>query len=509
MLYKMIKRLLFCVGISGMITAALWSAEKYDIGEDWDNQSIQSYGFSDAASTIRGGGATLQQQDLTALTELRRHFFKGYLEITPDSLESIQQYTLMYESSFGRYTGGVYVKRWKTSADRELLQDFLFKFTQVTKFKMEPVWDRDEEDVAETIIRSVQFYVDLGELSIAGCRLTNSHMEDILDSIVNPDKLRILDIRTNNLTATILPRIQEKFTKLIDLKTELYEAEAKQRQAEEQHRRLIIEQQQQREAIAERERIRQQEEERRQKALEEEERQRKLQQEAEEKQRQDKVAEERRQKEIADIERESQLTVARPVSVPIPAIARGYEEIYRLFYNGKLVYTDPNNSSRKIELPIAALANPLEGTFDLSGCGDTGRYLSINTGYKKRTKIEANKDKVEIWFVPRFMVEKDLSTTGIFSSSPAKHLQPIMARWKPAVAPIGIFWTWWNDDVKYYDYLTTQSPENLSYNNLYNKWLRDSSDARPAYLHRPAGDIATPRKYVHAAGFSCSFCEQR
>lgn len=462
MLYKMMKRLLFCVGISGMITATLWSAEKYDIGDDWDNQSIQSYGFSDAASTIRGDGGAIQPQDLTALKELRRHFLKGYLEITPDSLESIQQYTMMYESSFDMYTGGVYVKRWKTSQDREALQDFLFKFTQITKFKMEPVWDRDDADFAETIMRSVQFFGDLGELAIAGCRLTNSHVEDIMDSIPNPEKLRILDIRNNSLTVAILAKVQEKFTKLIDLKTELYEAETKQRQAEEQQRRLIIEQQQQREsaaAAAERERIRQQEEERRQIEVE---RQRKLQQEAEEKQRQDKMAEERRQKEIADIERERQLTVSR---IPIPAVARGYEEIYRLFYNGKLIYKpDPSSDRGKIEFSIGSLLDPLNGEFNLRDCGDTWKYLSINTGYKKSTKIAANKDKVEIWFVPRFMVEREIRGA-------ASHLQSIMDSWSAEVAPIGIFWTWWNDDIKYYDYLTTQSPENLSDNNLCEKWV--------------------------------------
>jgi len=454
--------------ISGLIQTTLWSAGKYGIGEDWDNSSLDSFGFSDSASTIRGGGAALQQQELTALTELRRYFFKGYLEITPDSLESIQQYTMMYESAFGIYTGGVYVKRWKTSADRECLQEFLFKFTQITKFKMEPVWDKDDADFADILIRSVQFYGDLGELSIAGCRLTSSHVEDLMDSVPNPEKLKILDIRNNNLTLEVLPKVREKFTKLIDLKTELYEEEAKrQQQAEEEQQRLqrqLLLQQQQREAetkaAAEREKIKQQEERRKQQELE---KQRQLQQEEEKKQQQQqKLAEERRQKELDEAARQQQLTISRPMSRPIPEIARGHEEIYRLFYNGKLVYTDPNNSSRKIELPIAALANPLEGEFDLSDCGDTGRYLSIRTGYRKG-KIASNKDKVEIWFVPRFMVEDDLRKGGSFSSSPAKHLKPIMDKWPADEAPIGIFWTGGNwDDLGWYDYLTNKSPRDLS-----------------------------------------------
>ena len=467
MLLNVMKKILFCVLISGLIQTTLWSAEKYDIGDDWDNQSIQSFGFSDAASTIRGG-VSLQPQDLTALKELRRHFLKGYLEITPDSLESIQQYTMMYESSFDAYTGGIYVKRWKTSADRESLQEFLFKFTRITKFKMEPVWDRDDEDFAETIMRSVQFFGDLGELAIAGCRLTDRHMEDILESVPSPDKLKILDIRNNNLTPGVLPRIQERFTRLIDLKTELYAEAGKKQQQEEEQRRLQLLQQQQREAeaVAERERIKQQEEERKQKELKEAEEKRTQQQ---------RMAEERRQKELAEeAERQQQLMVSRrPMSIPIPEIARGYEEIYRLFYNGKLVYKpDSNSDAGRIELPIAALANPLEGTFDLSRCGDTWKYLSIHTGYKKG-KIAANKDKVEIWFVPRFMVERELNGA-------ARHLEPIMNedKWSGAAAPIGIIWTWWNDELKYYDYLTTQTPENLSDNNLYEKWLSGATVPR-------------------------------
>ena len=463
---KMMKKILFCLGITAMITATLWSAEKYDIGDNWDNQSIQSLGFSDAASTMRGDGGVLLPQELTALKELRRHFLKGYLEITPDSLESIKQYTMMYESSFDMYTGGVYVKRWKTSQDRESLQEFLFKFTQITKFKMEPVWDRDDEDFAETIMRSVQFFGDLGELAIAGCRLTDRHMEDILDSVPSPEKLKILDIRNNNLTPGVLPRIQERFTNLIDLKTELHEEAAKQRQAEaaeqEQQRRLIIEQQQQREsaaAAAERERIRKQEEESRKK---EEERQRKLQQEAEVKQRQDKMAEERRQKEIADIKRERQLTVSR---IRTPAVARGYEEIYERFMNGRLLY-----EGREVA-QIATLINrdTLEGTFDLTGCGDAGQYLSINTGYRKGKKAE-NANKVEIWFVPKFLVERDLATT-------ASHFQPIMGKW---TAPIGIFWTWggW-DKLGWFDYLVTQGWEEISAQDLEKKWRTGSVQRQP------------------------------
>ena len=138
------------------------------------------------------------------------------------------------------------------------------------------------------------------------------------------------------------------------------------------------------------------------------------------------------------------------------------------FMRGKLIYKpDPNivgkaQSDRETRVfPIGSLLNPFEGEFDLTGCENTWKYLSIHAGYKKE-KIAANKYKVEIWFVPRFVIERELNGA-------ARHFQTIMNSWSADLAPIGIFWTEENEDLKYYDYLTTQSPENLSDNNLYAK----------------------------------------
>ena len=106
-----------------------------------------------------------------------------------------------------------------------------------------------------------------------------------------------------------------------------------------------------------------------------------------------------------------------------PAVAEGYEDIYDRFLNGKLIYKpDPNSDEGKVELRIADLEDPLNGTFDLSRCGDTGKYLSIATGYRKGKKPE-NASKVEIWFAPRFLIEKELNGA-------AAHFKPIMGNWK-------------------------------------------------------------------------------
>ena len=52
----------------------------------------------------------------------------------------------------------------------------------------------------------------------------------------------------------------------------------------------------------------------------------------------------------------------------------GHEDIYERFLKGVLVYRPTEGSDvGKIELPTAALTNPLGSSFDLSSCGDRGQ----------------------------------------------------------------------------------------------------------------------------------------
>jgi hypothetical protein len=153
----------------------------------------------------------------------------------------------------------------------------------------------------------------------------------------------------------------------------------------------------------------------------------------------------------------------------IPPVAQGYEAIYQRFLNGVLVYRpQPGNDAGMIKLPIADLKpNPLEGTFDLSLCGDAGKYLSISTGYRKVIKPK-NAKKVEIWLAPRFLIEKELATT-------ASHFNAIIGKWT-ADAYVGIFWNWGGDNnLSWFDYLVSQDIENLSKNNLYENWAQGAS----------------------------------
>lgn len=146
-----------------------------------------------------------------------------------------------------------------------------------------------------------------------------------------------------------------------------------------------------------------------------------------------------------------------------PYLSPQNEEVFwSLVKKGNLIHTDPKTRKETV-LPISALPNPLEGEFDLSKCGDTGQYLSINMGYRNKMNSK-NAKKVEIWVAPRFLIEKELNAN-------ASHFQPIMDTWEQEQAPVGMFWTWggW-DKLDWYDYLTSSTTDELSKINLLENW---------------------------------------
>jgi len=154
--------------------------------------------------------------------------------------------------------------------------------------------------------------------------------------------------------------------------------------------------------------------------------------------------------------------------IPTPLAPQEDEEIYRRFVNGALIYKpNPKSDVGMVTFPIRELENPLKGTFDLSCCGKKGKhltkYLSISTGYRQGKKPE-NAKKIEIWICPRSLIEKEWKTT-------ASHFKPIMDNWKQKKAPVGIFWTDGGESNQVsYNYLITQSMDELSKGNLYEKW---------------------------------------
>jgi hypothetical protein len=141
------------------------------------------------------------------------------------------------------------------------------------------------------------------------------------------------------------------------------------------------------------------------------------------------------------------------------------------FLNGKLVYKPKKNSNDgMIEWKISDLRNPFAGQFDLSKCGDAGKYIAIITGFR-REKVKENKDRVEVWLAPRALIEK-------FRHSTAKHFEEILTTWDGKTAPLGVFYTWGNwENLEWYDYLTDKTPSQISSKNLFQNWQRTTTRA--------------------------------
>lgn len=180
-----------------------------------------------------------------------------------------------------------------------------------------------------------------------------------------------------------------------------------------------------------------------------------------------------------------------------PYIARGYEQTYLKFLNGALIYRPTLESDvGMITLPIRELSNPLKGTFDLSRCGDSGKYLNISTGYRKEEKEEKeeNKDKLEIWLAPRFLIEKELNTK-------AAHFKSLMDNWKQEEAPVRIFWTLSDWDISRYESLTKQTMDEISNNNLYEKWSKEREWISQSKESRKPINILKQQKQKEAKKF--------
>lgn len=185
--------------------------------------------------------------------------------------------------------------------------------------------------------------------------------------------------------------------------------------------------------------------------------------------------------------------------------AIGHEDIYETFLQGVLLYRPiPNSDEGMIKINISDLKdtlpegtsrkllkkNPLEGTFDLSTCGDAGKYLVISSGYRKGINPD-NKDKIEIWIAPHFMIEKKIAN--------APHLKCILGNWDENAAPVGVFFTGSGDADEYFDYCTSKDIKFIAENNLFNIWTEGALRARGSRLvrHRP-----------RAATFHVSFLNQ-
>lgn len=170
-------------------------------------------------------------------------------------------------------------------------------------------------------------------------------------------------------------------------------------------------------------------------------------------------------------------------------ITKDNEKVMQQFLNGKLLYKpNKDNNEGIIELTILDLKNPFAGMFNLSLCnnpewGNAGKYIAVMTGFRKG-KMEKNKDKLEVWISPRFLIEK-------FKESTAKHFEPILKQWNgklpfiktwdEKIAPVTLFYTLGNwDNLSWYEYSMDKTPAELSTKSLgLNKGLTTRLNGTP------------------------------
>lgn len=133
---------------------------------------------------------------------------------------------------------------------------------------------------------------------------------------------------------------------------------------------------------------------------------------------------------------------------------------YQTLKGMSIRYKPDPESDKGIKISkIPAFVSPFGYDFNLSKCGEAGKHVRIQIDYR-REKDPQSKDKMEVWIAPKFIVQKDLSTT-------AAHYEPIMSEWLPE-ASFGIFYTWWNwYDMNWYSYLVTHAPCELNEKNCF------------------------------------------
>ena len=162
------------------------------------------------------------------------------------------------------------------------------------------------------------------------------------------------------------------------------------------------------------------------------------------------------------------------------------------FLRGVLIYK-PNkeNDVGKRELPISDFLtrgqNPLESTFDLSGCGDAGKYLSISTGYRREATKSVNPTKWEVFITPKFLIEAHKTAS-------ASHYAPICnASWTAPFAVIQDYGGW--TDINWYWYNTTITDQELNTQNLYEIYQDKSTEQQYT-----ASQYTARRRHAQAHG---------
>ena len=206
--------------------------------------------------------------------------------------------------------------------------------------------------------------------------------------------------------------------------------------------------------------------------------------------------------------------IATILNVHLSTLAYGMEadnsDNLDYFRAGILIYRPkPPSDEGIIRIPFATLQNPLEGTFDLSQCGDAGNYLRIRTGYRKEKKLKDDKT-LNVWITHRSSIEQEViaptKSVGYATNElewRARGRRNILARWSPEFT-VGFFWEpydWHNLTCRE---LLTDPLATMGESNLYEKCMSSPHDAGPfgcVSRHPPHID--------HTKNFSVEFPDKK
>ena len=420
--------------------------------------------------------------------EVMKYIRRGYLSITPQNYEELSQHAqgFVKKGLFNRFDGGVWIRAEETSGlDTEIVLLLSRTMHNVTKYRVSMDVSHSGSNGVDLIAESLYGFNRLKEIDMSNCSLTDGNMGEILDAVNSPD-VEVLNISNNRITQAIVQNIRRKLKNLVELITDFDTSgsvadivtrisDVKITDVQKSNRlgeaKVVASKEdvsliREREGLAaEKEALDKARREMEQQRLEieekrkaEEERQ-KIQSERESLEKQRKEIEVERQA----LQRGLTAVVERPINGTIPALARGHEEVYRRFMNGRLVYKGP--AGERSFLISDSVNSSLEGEFNLSGLTYTSgsttynidTYLRIRLGYRKSVE---NDSKVTVWLVPKFVV------SGVESSFST-------VEW---TSDIGIFWTYGKDALSSLDYLTKMQFDEISSKNLYGLCARRAWD---------------------------------
>ena len=441
-------------------------------------------GFSELDDTPKEAGEAEWDESVSTLEygqtqarliddpDLIKHVKRLYLNITPKTYSELAQHAqgFVKKGLFNRFDGGVWIKAEEGEAfDLDPLLQLTRTLHNVTKYRVSMNVSRLGESGIDLIAESVCGFKRLIEIDLSGCSLTDTHFREILPVITSPG-VEEINVSGNRLTKAIVPLIQQKFKRLTRLESDFEDGDVIKVTHTLKNANLDTApsyRKEDPEIARERERLAAEKQafehdkrafEQRQlemKAQETSESERKrIQAERETLNHQQKqLADQKKVMEKAEAKRASDRASETQTIQRIPDIARGHEEVYRRFINGRLVYKGP--AGERSFLIADVINSSFEGEFNLSGLTYTysdKTYnvkddLRIKLGYRKSVE---NEEKLTVWLAPKFVAGS--------GNSPFKNL-----KWG---SDVGIFWTWGEDGLGDFYYLTSMRFDEISSKNL-------------------------------------------